>query len=260
MQPRQDALAIQHLEVRNPSLTFRGEHGSWVTDAAGQSRTILQTHLNVPDLGRLLASDGQPAGLQGGALQANAKLSWAGSPFGFALNQLQGDGQVTLGKGSLVDVEPGVGRLLGLLDVQRLPSRLTLDFNDMTAKGVAFDEISGHFRLDRGLLSTEDTVIKAAAMVAGIQGSSDLIARTHQQQVTVIPNLRSALPVVGVAVGGIGGGALMLLFNSVTQKDAATRLQSSGGFRYEVTGSWDRPDITEVKPLDTKADVDVFAH
>ena len=260
MQPQQDALAIHHLELRNPSLTLQGEHGTWVTDAAGDSRTTLQTRLSVPDPGQLLASDGQPAGLQGGALQANAKLSWAGSPFGFALNQLQGDGQVTLGKGSLVDVEPGVGRLLGLLDVQRLPSRLALNFNDMTAKGIAFDEISGHFRLDRGLLSTEDTVIKAAAMVAGIQGSSDLIARTHQQQVTVIPNLRSALPVVGVAVGGIGGGALMLLFNSVTQKDAATRLQSSGGFRYEVTGSWDKPAVNEVKSLDTKADVDVFAH
>lgn len=260
MQPQQDGLAIHYLELRNPSLTLKGEHGTWVTDAAGDSRTTLQTRLSVPDPGQLLASDGQPAGLQGGALQVNAKLSWAGSPFGFALNQLQGDGQVTLGKGSLVDVEPGVGRLLGLLDVQRLPSRLALDFNDMTAKGIAFDEISGHFRLDRGLLSTEDTVIKAAAMVAGIQGSSDLIARTHQQQVTVIPNLRSALPVVGVAVGGIGGGALMLLFNSVTQKDAATRLQSSGGFRYEVTGSWDKPAVNEVKSLDTKADVDVFAH
>ncbi|QTR49346.1 YhdP family phospholipid transporter [Candidatus Thiothrix anitrata] len=260
MQPRQDALAIQHLEVRNPSLTFRGEHGTWVTDAAGESRTVLQTHLSVPDPGRLLASDGKPAGLQGGVLQASAKLSWEGSPFDFTLKQLQGDGQMTLGKGALVDVEPGVGRLLGLLDVQRLPSRLALDFQDMTAKGVAFDEISGHFRLNRGVLSTDDTVIKAAAMVAGIRGSSDLIARTHQQQVTVLPNLRSALPIVGVAVGGVGGGALMLLFNSVTHKDAAARLQSSGGIRYEVTGSWDKPNITEVKPLDTKADVDVFAH
>jgi uncharacterized protein YhdP len=130
----------------------------------------------------------------------------------------------------------------------------------MIGKGITFDEITGHFQLNHGVLTTQDTVVKAAAMVAGIRGSSDLIRKTHDQHVTVMPNLRSTLPVVGAAVGGLGGMAAMLLFNSLTEKDAAEKLKSTGGFRYRVTGSWDKPQVTELKAANSKANVDVLPH
>jgi uncharacterized protein YhdP len=144
--------------------------------------------------------------------------------------------------------------------MQHLSKRLSLDFSDMTGKGVAFDEISGHFQLEHGVLTTQDIVVKAAAMVAGIRGSSDLIRKTHDQNVTVMPNLRSTLPVVGAAVGGLGGGAAMLLFNSLTEKNAAEKLKSAGGFRYRITGSWDKPEVTELKAVKTQANVEVLPY
>ena len=110
------------------------------------------------------------------------------------------------------------------------------------------------------MLQTNDTLLKAAILVAGIQGKTDLVHKTHDQLVTIIPNLRSALPVVGAAVGGIGGGVVMLLLNSLTEKDAAAKLQSSGGFHYRVTGSWQDPTVEEVKAPSTRPEVDVFSH
>jgi uncharacterized protein YhdP len=153
-----------------------------------------------------------------------------------------------------------VGRLLGLLDVEHLPGRLSLDFRDITSKGVAFDAITGSFQLNQGVLQTTDTVIEAAAMIAGIQGKVDLARKTLDQTLTVIPNLRSALPVVGAAVGGIGGGAAMLLLNSLTEKKAADKLKAGGGWRYQVTGAWEKPEIVELKLPFKKTDVDVLAH
>ena len=128
----------------------------------------------------------------------------------------------------------------------------------MTGKGIAFDEISGNFQLDHGILHTQDTMLKSAMMVAGIKGQTDLVRKTHQQTVTVIPNLRSALPVVGAAVGGIGGGAAMLLLNSLTEKDAAAKLRSSGGFHYRVSGDWQNPTVEELKSPSGQTEVDVF--
>lgn len=48
--------------------------------------------------------------------------------------------------------------------------------------------------------------------------------------------MRATLPVVGAAVAGVGGGAAMLLLNSITEKTAAEQLKTSGGLRYRVNG------------------------
>ncbi|MBU0654845.1 MAG: hypothetical protein KJ914_06870 [Gammaproteobacteria bacterium] len=246
MNKARNDLQIETLEIRNPLLAFSANQGRWYEDDNGNSHTELLASAHISAPGKLLAEQGSESGLQGGELTATASLNWAGAPFSFSLPNLNGEVQARLGKGSLSEVELGLGRLLGLLDLQRLPGRLSMDFRDMTGKGVAFDEISGTFRLDRGILRTDDTIVKAAIMVAGIQGSTDLVRKMHDQTVTVIPNLKSALPLVGVAVGGLGGGAAMLLFNSVTEKSVEDKLKTSGGFRYHVTGSWSKPDIAEI--------------
>ena len=260
MHKSRNELQIKTLEIRNPLLALSAQQGRWYTAADGTSHTELNASATIAEPGKLLAEPGSTAMLQGGKLTATAKLDWAGAPFSFSLPNLNGKIQASLGKGSLTDVDPGLGRLLGLLDVRRLPDRLTMDFRDMTGKGVAFDAITGSFQLDQGVLTTHDTVVEAAAMVAGIQGNADLVRKTLDQTVTVVPNLRSALPVVGAAVGGVGGGAAMLLLNSVTEKKAQDKLKTSGGLRYRVTGSWENPEVTELKPPLRKTDVDVLLH
>ena len=255
-----DEMHIDKLEVRSPLLALSSSSGRWYTTADGTSHTTISATATIPEPGKLLAQPGEEAMLEGGHLQAEAKLHWAGAPFSFALPNLNGEIHASLGKGSLSGVDPGVGRLLGLLDVEHLPGRLSLDFRDITSKGVAFDAITGSFQLNQGVLQTTDTVIEAAAMIAGIQGKVDLARKTLDQTLTVIPNLRSALPVVGAAVGGIGGGAAMLLLNSLTEKKAADKLKAGGGWRYQVTGAWEKPEIVELKLPFKKTDVDVLAH
>ncbi|UOG91430.1 MAG: hypothetical protein L3K52_14690 [Candidatus Thiothrix sulfatifontis] len=255
-----DALLVEQLEIRHPLMVLSASKGRWYIAVDGTSHTELTAKATVAEPGKLLAKPGKVAALQGGALTADAQLHWQGAPFSVALATVNGELQAKLAKGSLTDVDPGLGRLLGLLDAQRLPTRLALDFHDMTVQGVAFDAITGSFRLKNGVLTTHDTLIEAAAMVAGIEGSLDLSRKTLNHTVTVVPNLRSTLPVVGVAVGGLGGGAAMLLWNSLTEKSAAHQVQAAGGLRYRVTGAWDAPEIIELKAPFKKTDVDVLMH
>lgn len=255
-----DALLIEQLDIQHPLLALSAAKGRWYTAADGTSHTELTTTATVTEPGKLLAKPTESPALQGGMLTANAQLHWQGSPFDVALAKLNGTLQAKLGSGSLIDVDPGIGRLLGLLDAQRLPTRLALDFRDMTVKGVAFDAITGNFSLDHGVLQTHDTLIEAAAMVAGIEGSLDLRHKTLNHTVTVVPNLRSTLPLVGAALGGVGGGAAMLLFNSLTQTSAAHQVETANGLRYRVTGAWDAPNIVDLKPPFKKTDVDVLTH
>ena len=63
-----------------------------------------------------------------------------------ALRTLNGTLSVSLQDGQLRDIEPGAGRMLGLLSVTQLPRRLALDFSDVTDEGLAFNVVKRRFR------------------------------------------------------------------------------------------------------------------
>ena len=45
--------------------------------------------------------------------------------------------------GQFLKAEPGLAKLLGVLSLQSLPRRLTLDFRDVFSEGFAFDFVRG---------------------------------------------------------------------------------------------------------------------
>ena len=49
----------------------------------------------------------------------------------------------------LEEVDPGAGRVFGLMSIVALPRRLSLDFRDVFNKGFGFDQIAGSFRYRR---------------------------------------------------------------------------------------------------------------
>jgi uncharacterized protein YhdP len=55
--------------------------------------------------------------------------------------------EVRVTSGQFAQLEPGVGRLLGVLSLQALPRRITLDFRDVFSEGFAFDRISGSIQM-----------------------------------------------------------------------------------------------------------------
>lgn len=247
MQKQDKDLAIRRLEIRNNALTLTATKGQWYIAKDGKPYTQLNVDIHSPQMGKLLADENKPSDLQGGELKAKTVIQWAGAPFEFALEKINGQGHITVNKGSITAVDPGVGRVLGLLDLKLFSRRLALDFHDITAKGFVFDEIAGDFVLKQGIVSTLNTIIKSPILIAGIKGESDLVHKTHNQTITVIPNLRSTLPLVGTAVAGIGGGIAAVLFNEAMERSAEEKLQGRGGLRYRVTGSWDNPEINGSK-------------
>ena len=79
-----------------------------------------------------------------------ADLWWPGGPSADVLRTLNGTLKINLEDGRLRDIEPGAGRMLGLLSVAQLPRRLALDFRDVTDEGLAFNSIKGDFELRAG--------------------------------------------------------------------------------------------------------------
>ena len=77
-----------------------------------------------------------------------------GSPFTIDYPSLAGQVNVAIDAGQFLKVEPGAARLLGVLSLQSLPRRLSLDFRDLFQEGFAFDNITGEDRKSTRLNSS----------------------------------------------------------------------------------------------------------
>jgi uncharacterized protein YhdP len=171
-------------------------------------------------------------------------VSWSGGPSEDFLASLDGNVRVRFGTGQLDDVEPGAGRVFGLMSVVALPRRLSLDFRDVFERGFAFDEITGNFRLEDGVAYTCDLSLKGPAADVGIVGETGLVAKDYRQAAIVSANVGNTLPLVGAVVAGPQVAAALLIFSQIFKKP----LQEMGQVYYGIDGSWSDPVIDSSNP------------
>ncbi|NNG13685.1 MAG: hypothetical protein HKM22_00830, partial [Gammaproteobacteria bacterium] len=143
-----EGLFMDRMQLQGEQVSLNAS-GEWAVNNGEQS-TRLQAKLKSTGFGELLTKLGYESGFTAGKSKGVAQLQWPGDPMQFSLEKLNGDLSLDIRKGQLLDVSPGAGRVFGLLSLQTLPRRLTLDFSDVFKKGFSFDRIKGSFLLERG--------------------------------------------------------------------------------------------------------------
>jgi uncharacterized protein YhdP len=138
----------------------------------------------------------------------------------------------------LLDVEPGAGRVLGLMSFAALPRRLALDFRDVFNKGFVFDEITADFLIADGNAYTDNLKLTGPVADIGLVGRTGLRDRDYRQQAVVTTGPGKMLPTVGL-LGGPGVAAALLIFTRIFKKP----LEGIGRASYCVTGSWAEPVV-----------------
>jgi uncharacterized protein (TIGR02099 family) len=221
---RDNGLVVQPIRLAGPVLSFEGD-AYWRGD--GQQRSGLNGTLKAPRLGKVLDALGYAPQFSGAPTTATIGLNWPGSPADLAAAQLQGTVDLSIGAGQLLEVDPGVARVFGLLNFRALQRRLRLDFSDLFKKGLSFDTIKGRFRLVDGV---------------SITGRTGLATRDLYQEVTVAARLDATLPVAGAFAAGPWAGVAVLLAQQVV-KD---KVDNFNTVRYQVSGSWDDPRVEQL--------------
>ena len=237
--PTERGLRVELLESRSKTLNLTGS-GDWERSATDeQSRFKLR--FSSEDLGQMLASLGFAGHVSGGQTLAEIDASWVGAPTEFGLARLNGALQVWVGNGRFLEINPGAGRVFGLLSVRELPRRLALDFRDLFQTGMSFNEISGNFSFAGGNAYTKDLRVKAPAADILLTGRTGLISRDYDQKALVSPKVGGGLPIVGALALGPAGAAAGLLAQGMLESERALAI------RYTITGSWDRPEVSKLK-------------
>ncbi|NND93097.1 MAG: TIGR02099 family protein [Granulosicoccus sp.] len=216
---------------------------------AGQHMTSLNLVLQTDDFGQGLQSIGVDNVISEGEGGIEAQLSWPGPLYLPGLSELDGHVKVLMERGSIIPLEPGAGRMVGLFALQALPRRLELDFKDMTADGLAFKRITGDISIENGVSNVSLVQLTGPIGVVDITGSSDLNTRQFDQHITVLPRVSAALPIIGVISGGASAGIGVLVAAGFL-KAVGIDLDRIGLREYSLTGSWDDPVFKAVEFAD----------
>jgi len=240
-QPLPDGIQINALQLSAPKQQF-DLHGQWRGSGIAE-RTELNATLYSDNLGQWLDQIDYGGQLHGGQGQLQLNMAWKGAPDDFALAALQGDFNFDIRNGQLLEVEPGTGRMLGLLSLSQLPRRLRLDFRDFFARGLAFNQLEGTIQFDEGIARTNAIQMHGPAVDIRLYGQADLQQRQFDQIIEVNPRSGNLLAAVGAVTGGPIGAAVGAATNAVFSKPLGTITAKT----WHLTGPWHDPQIKEIK-------------
>jgi uncharacterized protein (TIGR02099 family) len=236
-------LSFDEIKFAAQDLTVQGK-GAW-TYAGENTKSAFELQLESIDIEDSLRDLGFKSSLRKGEASASVAIGWPGDPHQFDLSKLSGSSSFKVKDGSVSELDPGnAGRLLALLNLSAISRRLSLDFKDVTNKGFAFDSIKGTLNLSEGgKLQTDKISIKASAADIKINGETNLVDETYDQNITVTPAVTSTLTAAGALVGGPVGAAAGLLVDRV---GSAVGLNKITNVEYKMTGTWQEPVIKKV--------------
>jgi uncharacterized protein (TIGR02099 family) len=234
-------LEFTRLRADGDSFTLDGE-GSWLATSAGGSETRLALRFASEDFAAASRALGYRDAVDAESARLVADLRWPGGIDGKVLERATGKVGIELDRGQVRDIEPGAGRMLGLLSVVELPRRLALDFRDVTDEGLAFDTVRGDFQLREGSAYTQNLLLKGPALSVGLAGRTGLVAEDYDQVLVVSGNPSGPLTVASALAGGpvLGAGVLVLSQLFKGQLEGLARVY------YRIGGSWAAPVVERI--------------
>lgn len=230
---------LDKITIDNPDGHLSGK-GNWRHQ--GELRTQLDFNLESSNVGGLLDRLGFPGTFRRGSARLGGQVSWQGAPTVLDYPSLNGSLHLEASKGQFAKIEPGLGKLVGLLSLQALPRHVTLDFNDIFSDGFAFDSIEAEMGIRNGILRPQEELhIEGPAASISMRGEVDLAKENQNLQVSVQPQVLGVAAMGAVALANPVAGVAAVVANKVF-KNPINRLFS---YRYQVTGSWADPKVSK---------------
>lgn len=226
--------------------------GNWAAlGTPGRPRSAFGFTLDLRDSGALLTRLGLPQTLRGGKGQLTGQVNWLGSPLEPDPLTMSGDIKVQINSGQFLKADPGMAKLLGVLSLQSLPRRLTLDFRDLFQQGFAFDAIDGDVKVTQGVAATRNLRMRGVQAIVLMEGQADLAQETQSLHVFVVPQINAEAASLAYAainpVIGIGTFIAQYLLRKQVA-DASTQ-------EFMITGSWADPHVEKLERKPKPAEV-----
>ncbi len=226
---------IQKFKIINDKNIFQAE-GDWI-DWNNNPISNINFSWKISNLGETLNFLGFPNFVKDGEADVSGQLRWPGNPFSFDKTKVEGSFNLDVRKGIVQKVEPGIGRLFGLLTLQSLPRRLTLDFRDLFGSGFVLDTMNVAVRVNNGIMKTSNFRMDGPAAEVFMSGEINIIKETQDLNLKVTPHISDSLSIAALA-GGPLVGAVAFIAQKIL-KDPLNKVLTS---EYRIIGTWEKPE------------------
>ncbi len=249
-EPMENGWRLDRLAVANPDGRIDVK-GQW--RIAGRPHAEYTVRFESKDNGKFFKRLGYDETVVGGTGLLSGPVSWLGGPFEPDLPTLNGKLKLEAADGRFAQVDPGAAQLIGILSLQALPRRITLNFKDVFSTGFSFDRIDADVTVTDGVARTDNFRMDGVAADVTMQGQVNLVTKTQDLEVHVRPMLTSAAAVAGAAVVNplVGVAALLV------QKALGDPVEQAASRDYRVTGTWQDPQVARIEraPVATEKSV-----
>ncbi len=210
---------------------------------AERRRTVMNFKLDILDSGELLRRFGMKDVIRRGKGKMEGQVAWVGSPLSPDYPSMGGQFNINIESGQFLKADPGIAKLLGVLSLQSLPRRLTLDFRDVFSEGFAFDFVRGDVNINQGVAATNNLQMKGVNAAVLMDGSADIAKETQDIKVVVVPeiNAGTASLIATVINPAVGLGTFLAQYFLRRPLIQATTQE------FHIDGSWTDPRIAKVE-------------
>ncbi|WP_019027286.1 YhdP family protein [Colwellia piezophila] len=220
--------------------TYLSLSGQWLHNEQ-ESTTSISAKLSIDDIEAELKAVGYESIIKDSGAKIEADFSWEGGLHDLSISQLNGSVKGRLDDGYLADVSD-TARIFSILSLQSLVRKLTLDFRDIFSDGMFYSNIKGDYKIDQGLLTTQNTEMKGTAGDLFMTGYTNLVTGELNYDMSYKPNLTSSLPVLAWIATSLNP----VTFLAGVAIDQVVRSQVVSEFKFKLTGTVDNPDFKEV--------------
>jgi uncharacterized protein (TIGR02099 family) len=207
-----------------------------------QRRTLINFKLDIADSGELLKRFGMEGVIRRGRGRLEGQAGWIGSPLSLDYPSLNGQINVNVASGQFLKADPGIAKLFGVLSLQSLPRRLSLDFRDVFSEGFAFDFVRGDVSITNGQAYTNNLQMKGVNAAVLMEGTADIARETQDLRVVVVPEINAGTAsLIATAINpAIGLGTFLAqMFLSKPLAEANTQ-------EFHIDSTWSEPRVTRV--------------
>lgn len=240
LSPVPEGVILKVVEITGSGVDLTA-HGEWLRmNEASSGRLKLSVSGNRVE--SVIAAAGYDPTLSANKTDIDGDIYWMPNAMGLLPDSMQGRLSLKLEEGTLLAVDPGAGRALGLLNFYALPRRLQFDFTDVTSPGLTFDELKGKFVIKEGSAYTDTLRMEGPSLKMRMRGRTGIAAQDYDQIIEIVPNIKSGVTLAGTVLGGPAVGAALL----IAQELFESPLEKVSELEYHLGGTWDEPVVDDV--------------
>ncbi len=226
--------------------------GSWRNTAQTGSLSSFDFSTTIDEAEGVLTDMDFDGYIRKGRGSMGGTVKWAGAPHEFDYSRLNGKFDLFMKDGELVQVEPGSGKLLGLLNFNAIARRLVFDFRDVFASGLQFDRMRYRGIFSDGEAILQDAFILTPAVFVRMEGKVNLDRELIDMDVHISPELGGNLTLLS-ALANPTAGAVVFITSQLFKDD----MRRASFKSFQAKGTWEDFEMVEIdfegNPLVAKA-------